>query len=359
MRIAHLWDTRGVDGAVSNADRLCRAFDDRDEIDLTAMHINGTGFPENFWSAKPKYLVQFPRSVDDGLDEIDPDLVFVHAFSPGLNDWLGDYAEDHPEKILVYRAGVNTLEQWLDLNHRTGSPARVASAIDGLDVFDAIFAPSYAAAERLKLAYGDRTPHLSVAPCTIDYRQYVPTPFMDDGTLRIVTASRMASNNYILAPLLAARRLIDELDIEMRIVGGGQPPFMQTVEGVAAEADDIELTGHLPQNGVREHLEWADVVCVPSLSQQAIPTVAVEAMAAGNVVLCAPFYTTTEEETLIRVPVDHPPAWYDALNDVATSPDEANDLIRQGLEASKEYDTKHVVEEAYLPTFEMLREKNQ
>lgn len=346
IRVAHLWDTRGVDGAVSNASRLSRAFDKRDEIDLVAMHLNGTGYPENFWTAEPEYLVCYPKSVEDGLDEIEPDVVLVHAFSPSLNEWLGDNAD--PDTTLIYRVGANTLEQWLY------DPGRVPPIIDGLDVFDGLVAPSYAAAERLKLNYGDRTPHLAVAPCTIDYRNYAPTPFMEDGTLRIVMASRMAPNNFILGPLLAARRLADEIDIEMRILGGGLDPHVQAVGSIAEGMDEVELLGHQPARRVREELEWADVACVPSISQQAVPTVAVEAMAAGCVVLCAPFTTTNDESALIRVPIDHPPAWYDALSDVAESPDDANDLIRQGLEAASEYDTNEVVKEAYLPTFEML-----
>lgn len=359
MRVAYLTDLlNAVGGGGSNANRLCIHFDEQDDIDLTAVHAPGTGAPENFWSAKTAYLTLFPMTLRDGLDELDPDLVFVHSFNPGMMAYLEEYKEEHPEKIIVYRAGINTLEQWLTLG-RSGDVNRVTSPIGGLDFFDGIFAPSYAAAERIKLNYGDAAPHLAVAPCTVEYSQYVPTPFMDDGSLRVVMASRIAENNYALGPLLAVRRLSENLDIEMKILSSGQPAYIRAIQSVAEEVDGVEIVGHVDYDDVTDYLNWGDVVCVPSVSQQAVPTIAIEAMAAGNVVLSTTYQAVQEEETIIRVPLDHPPAWYDALEDIAESPDEANERIRQGLDKAMEYDTGYVVEQSYKPMFELLRAEKE
>lgn len=359
MRVAYLTDLmNATGGGASNADRLCQEFHNKDEIDLVAVHAGGTGLPENLWSSHAEYLTLYPKSLRDGLEEVDADLIFVHSFNADMFDWLGDYADEHPQTILVYRAGVNTFEQWVTLQqHR--SVERVTTPIAGFDCFDAVFAPSHAAAERIKMNYGNDSPHLAVAPCTITYNEYSPTPFMEEGSLRVVTATRIAPNNYALAPILAVRRLVDEYDMEMEILSAGEGPYLRAIHAITEDVDEVEIVGHIDYDDVQRHLEWADVVCIPTASQQAVPTVAVEAMAAGNVVLCAPFYTGNEENTLVRVPLDHPPAWYDALSDVAEDADGANDRIRRGLRAARNYDTATIVDEAYMPMFELLRAKRE
>lgn len=352
-RIAYLTDLLNlVGGAGSNADRICRALHDVTEYDVTAVHAPGTGAPETFWSAEAEYLMQFPKSLDAGLDELDPDLVFVHGYNVGMLDHLRDRAADD-DAIYVFRCGVNTMEQWLDL-HNSRNPNMVTAPLDHLGFFDGIFAPSHAAAERLKMNYGDDAPPLSVAPCVIESQNYAPTPFMDDGTLRVVTASRISTNNYVLAPLLAVRRLVDEIDVEMEILSAGTQPHLQAVHAIAENLDDVRVVGQIDRDAVRGHLQWADVTCIPTVTQQAVPTVAAEALAAGNVVLAGRFHTTTEESALVRMPVDHPPAWYDAMLDVADDPDAATERIRDGLEAAKTYDVERIVREVYRPTFEML-----
>lgn len=354
IRIAYLTDLLNMTGGGgSNADRLCRELHGRDGIDLTTVHSGGTGLPDHMWNGEGDYLRLYPTSLSDGIDELDPDIVFVHSFNVRMFEWLADYADEHPETALVYRAGVNTVEQWLTL-YQHQSPKRVTTPVGSLDAFDAIFAPSYAAAERIKLNYGDAAPPLIAAPCTIDYKSYAPTPFREDGTLRVVMASRIAPNTYALAPLLALRRLAEKYDIEMEILSAGDSEYIQTVFSVADDIDAVEIVGNVAYEEVQGHLEWADVVCVPTAAQQAVPTVAVEAMAAGNVVLCAPFYAVNEEETLVRVPFDHPPAWYDALADIAGNRDDALDRIRAGLDAAAEYDTERVVTDAYMPIFHSL-----
>lgn len=358
MKVSYVTNlTNAVGGGGSNAERLCAAFDSRPEIDFVAIHASGTNAPETFWTDELGYRACFPKSLKDGIEQTDPDIVFVHGFNVSMIDWLRDHAADD-DRIYTWRNGVNTLEQWLTLyNH--GSGRKVTAPVYDLDFFDAIFAPSYAAGERLRFHYGSDCPHLSVAPCTIEYKKYVPTPFMEDNTLRIATASRVAPNNYILGPLLAVRRLIEQenLDVDMEIMSAGDRPYPDVIESVAADIDQVRIVGHLQTDEVQNHLEYADVVCVPSISQQAVPTIAVEAMAAGNVVLSADYHTVTEEDTLIRVPLDHIPSWWKALKDTAEHPDDANSRIKDGLEAAKGYDTEKVVNESYLPMFTMLMDE--
>lgn len=355
MKVAYLTNLNSVGGGGTNADRLCRTFHELDEIEVVAVHAKGTDAPENFWTDEFGYQALYPRSLKDAIEVTDPDIVFVHGFNVDMIEWLRDFSADDDDRAYVWRNGVNTMEQWLTLyNH--GSIQKVTTPVYDLDFFDAIFAPSHAAAERLSFNYGSSCPPISIAPCTIDYKKYVPGTFMEDDTLRIATASRVAPNNYILGPVLAARRLIEEegFDVDMEIMSAGDRPYPAVIEAVAGEIDQIRIVGHLSPDRVQTHLEYADVVCIPSITHQAVPTVAIEAMAAGNVVMCSPFHTINEEDALIRLPMDHPPSWWQALKDVAEDRESALDTVRRGIHAAKDYDTRRVVREAYLPTFKLL-----
>lgn len=354
MNLAYLTNLNAVDGTKTNADRLCREFDQRDEIDLTAVHIQATNAPENFWTDELGYEALYPRSFRKGIETVDPDIVLIHGYNVDMIDYLTDYAPED-DRIYVLRNGVNTMEQWLSL-YSSGDPRRVAYTLSKFDVFDGVFCPSTAAAERLNFAYGSDTPHLAVAPCVIDYDQYAPSPFMDDGDLHVILASRMAPVNYTLGPILALQRLAvdDDASVKMQVLGGGDRPYREVIEMVTEEMPHVEVTGHLSPADAKAHMEAADVLCVPSVTQQAVPTTAVEGLAAGCVVVSGAYQSAYEEETMIRAPADHPPAWYEVLSDIIESPDEAVDRIQDGLEAAKQYDTARIVTEAYLPTFNLL-----
>lgn len=358
LDLAYMSNLRAADGTKTNADRLCTAFDSRDGIHLSAIHIQGTGLPETLRTTQPGYETLYPRSFREGIEVTDPDVVLIHGFNADMIEYLEDYADDD-DRVYVFRDGINVMENWLAL-YGTPDPRTITTPIRKLDLFDGIFAPSRAAAERLDFIYGPDCPHLAVAPCVIDYEAYVPSPWMKDDTLRVVTASRVAPNNYILAPILAVRRLTrerEDLDVELHILGGADEPYQQVVSQLADGMDEVDFSGHLDPDDARLYLQAADVVCVPSVTQQAVPTVAVEALAAGSVVLSGGYRTAGEEEMLVQVPVDHPPTWFDALADVVDSPDDARQRVRDGLDAARSYHVERVVDEAYLPMLSLLNEE--
>lgn len=359
MKLAYLTNINATDGTKTNADRLCRELDSRPGIDLTAVHIQGTGAPENFWTDELGYEALYPRSFRKGIEATDPDIVFVHGFNADMLDYLRDFAPED-DRVYTFRNGINTMENWLAL-YATPDPRTVTAPVTQLDLFDGVFAPSRSAAERIDFNYGPEAPHLAVAPCVIDYSEYVPQPFMQDDSLVVVTASRVAPNNYILAPILAVRRIATELDVdvELHVLGGADEPYRRVLSDLTGGMEEVNVLGHLPPDEARQYLQGADVVCVPSVTQQAVPTVAVEAMAAGSVVLSGDYRTASEESALVRVPVDHPPVWYDAIKDVVESPEEAKQIIRDGLDAAREYDVEGVVTEAYLPMFNLLLEERE
>lgn len=356
MNIAYFTNLNAVDGTKTNADRICRELDSREGIDLTAVHIQGTNAPENFWTDELGYEALYPVSFRDGIETVDPDVALIHGYNVSMMDYLADFAPDD-DRAYVLRNGVNTMEQWLAL-YSSNDPRRVTKPITDFDIFDGVFCPSHAAAERFKMVYGDDAPPLFVAPCVVDYDEYVPTPFMDDGDLHVITASRLAPVNYVFGPIFAVRAMADTTDttVKMQVLGGGDRPYQQAVEMVTDDMPQVEVTGHLSPADVKPHMEAADVVCVPSVTQQAVPTVAVEALAAGCVVVSGDYQTTHEEDAIIRAPADHPPIWYDVLTDIVEHPDEARDVIKNGLDAAKEYETEKIVTEAYIPSLRLVAE---
>lgn len=356
MKLAYMSNLRAADGTKTNADRLCAEFHSRDGIDVTALHIQGTGLPENLRTTKPGYETLYPRSFREGIEEADPDVVLIHGFNADMIEYLEEMDDD---RAYVFRDGINVMENWLSL-YGTPDPRTITTPIQKLDLFDGVFAPSQAAAERLDFIYGPECPHLAVAPCVIDYEDYVPSPWMQDDTFQVVTASRVAPNNYILAPILAVRRLTrerEDLDVELHILGGADEPYERVIGQLADGMEEVDFQGHIDPDGTRLYLQAADVVCVPSVTQQAVPTVAVEALAAGSVVLSGGYRTAGEEEMLVQVPVDHPPVWFDALVDAVDSPDDAKQRVRDGLEAARTYDVERVVDEAYIPMLSLLNEE--
>ena len=88
-----------------------------------------------------------------------------------------------------------------------------------------------------------------------------------------------------------------------RIVGDG--PLLPELERLAGElgvAADVTFTGHLPQTGVWEQLDWADVllhtgVIAPSGDRDGLPNVIPEAMSCGVLVVTSPIAATTEAIT--------------------------------------------------------------
>lgn len=354
FKLAHVYNHLATAGGANQARTLLRGWVDHG-IDAWGVHAANSGAPESFVSRELDFPLMYPADLTDGLRELDPDVVFVHGYSDQLNTMLKALSEsDDFDAKFVLRKGMNLLEYWLG-TPADGNPAKVTQQVSNLGWFDLIICPTHAVAERTQLCYGNDTPPLYVVPNAIERDQYVPSSFMGSGWLHVVTASRIAPNNYILAPMLAALRIIDEeaFPLKLDICGPANQPLGSVIRGLAEEYDEITVHGNLDHDEMRTRMEAADVVAVPSISHQAVPLAAVEGMAAGNIVLGS-FHEANEEPAMIHLPVAHPPAWYDALVDAYEDPDDAREWVRKGIENAANYDVEHVITEGYLPVFEDL-----
>lgn len=352
QRICHVLNWGGSGGGAIQAKTLLDGWNDHPDLEAWAIHAANLGAPESFVTEEPGYPLMYPAEFTDGMREIDPDLVFVHGFSPDLDNKLRGLAEsDDFDAKFVLRKGMNLFEQWAG----GGSAENIVHQVTKFSWYDAIVCPTQAVAERLRLCYGRDVPTLAYVSNAIRREDYVPSSFMTDGFLKVVTASRGAPNNYLLSPLLAVARIIEsaEFPIKLDMFGANSGPHSDTLHSLTDGFDDIQVHGRVDHDSLRDHLEAADVVCVPSISHQAIPLVALEGMASGNIVLGS-FPEAEEEDAIITVPATHPPSWKEALTDAYEDPEDAREWVRKGIEKSAFYDVSTVVEDGYVPVFEEI-----
>jgi len=92
--------------------------------------------------------------------------------------------------------------------------------------------------------------------------------------------------------LLEAMSAVEQPNIKLLIVGSPffgrtqQSPFLRKLEQQAAALGDrVRFTGYIPNDGLPDYYRLADLVCVPTMVEEAAGLVAVEAMACGRPVL--------------------------------------------------------------------------
>lgn len=359
IRLAHVLNLSGATGGSQQATTLLDTWGEYDDLEPWGVQATNLGSPENFVSEPNEdrdYPIMYPKNIQDGLREIDPDVTLVHGFSPKLNRQLRELSEDRSfEGTFALRNGMNLYEHWgMALKHQNHE--KLTHQVTELDWYDLIVCPTQAVVERTQLMYGERCPELTYIPNGIKRDDYVPSSFMLDDELKVVLASRGGPNDFLLAPMIAVARILGDGDIPMslEVFGACHPTLSTALHEIAGAYDDIDIRGFVDHSAIRSRMETADVVCVPSVSQQAVPLVAVEGLAAGNVVICGDFHEANEESALIQVPVAHPPAWHDALTDVYDDPDDAREWIRTGIERAADYEVHRIIEEGYLPAFRDL-----
>lgn len=353
IRICHVLNWTASGGGSGQAKTLLDGWNAHPELEAWAIHASNLGSPENFVSDDPGYPVMFPANMADGIREIDPDIVFVHGYSPELNQNLRELSEgDDVDAAFILRKGMNMFEHWLG---GAADARQIVHQITNLGWYDAVICPTQAVGERMHLMYGDDSPTLAYVSNAIKRDEYVPSSYLSDGWLKIVTASRGAPNNMLLSPLLAVARIIDneEFPVKLDMYGASSGQHDAVMQSLADGFDDINVYGYVDHDELKMQMEASDVVCVPSISHQAVPLAAVEGMAAGNVVLTS-FPEAQEEEALINVPATHPPAWREAIRDAYDDPEDAREWVTTGIERAALYDVDTVVEEGYLPVFRQV-----
>jgi glycosyltransferase involved in cell wall biosynthesis len=354
--IAYIFNAAGKGGGNRQAETLIHAFARHDAVDVTGVHAADTNIPENVVTEEYGYSLMFPSTIEDGIIDLDPDIVFVHGYGPDLNHRLRELSEgDDVDAEWVMRYGSNLFENWALAPTREDNDVRyITDHLWGFDWYDCLICPSEVVAERCRHFYGDDCPELAYVPNGIKRSAYAPSTFMADDELKVLTVSRAGPNDFLISPVWAVVRLAAQYPISIDVLGAGWPGPIGSIKKIAEQTEAVNYRGYVDSDTVRSYMELADVVCVPSVSQQAIPLAALEGMAAGNLVLVGTFPASQEEDALITVSVPHPPDWHEALKDALEDPDDAEEWIQQGVENVREYDVRRIVADGYIPIFEDL-----
>ena len=112
--------------------------------------------------------------------------------------------------------------------------------------------------------------------------------------------------------LLKAIQRIDDDHVKLMVVGSpdfaksSRTPYLNKVQSLVDELGDrVAFTGYVPNDQVYQYSKSADVQVVPSLWEDAAPTVCMEAMAAGLPLLVTRSggiqeYTTSECAVIVE-----------------------------------------------------------
>ncbi|MGD9616034.1 MAG: glycosyltransferase [Alphaproteobacteria bacterium] len=146
------------------------------------------------------------------------------------------------------------------------------------------------------------------------------------------------------AVLLEAMRLLDPA-IRPPLVLAGDGPEAETLRRIAAPLGNVEFTGWLPNDVLRQHMRRALALCVPSLAAtdgdaEGLPNVVLEAMTEGAPVVASRHAGIPEavahEATGLLVPPGDPEALAAALRRLVRDPDLRQTLGKRAREIAAE-----------------------
>lgn len=124
-------------------------------------------------------------------------------------------------------------------------------------------------------------------------------------------------------------------------------PFLKRLESQAhALGDQVKFTGYLDNSLLPRYYHLADLVCVPTLVEEAAGLVAVEAMACGRPVLATrsggmPEYLDGSQAVLVDRGRDVASQLAWAVDMLAEHPDLCAEMGRAGAEKAKQYSLAH------------------
>ncbi|MGE5830414.1 MAG: glycosyltransferase [Micromonosporaceae bacterium] len=256
----------------------------------------------------PIYRGAAQRELRELLRVHRPDLLHLHNPYPLLSPWVIRTA--HAARVPVvhtvhnYRQVCASGVYFRDghpctdcLGRRVGVPAVVHACYRGSRAQSAVMAttlalhrPTWHTVDRyLALTdeiaghlreYGVAEERIVVKPNAIDDPWPGEPPPVGDGFLYL---GRLVPEKGL--PLLLeawARHPVGSLGV-LRIVGDG--PLRTVAEAAARQRPDVRFLGRQPPDGVRAALRDSSVLVVPSLWRDVLPTVIIEALAAGRPVL--------------------------------------------------------------------------
>lgn len=127
---------------------------------------------------------------------------------------------------------------------------------------------------------------LHVVHCGIEVDRFDEATDVPDGPVRLVSIGRFAEQKGQLVLIAAMARLRAKgLDVSLRLVGDGEMrPLLERAIAEAGLHSHVTLTGWLDEQGVRDELDGATALVMPSFAE-GLPMVIMEAMACARPVI--------------------------------------------------------------------------
>lgn len=173
-----------------------------------------------------------------------------------------------------------------------------------------------------------------IDPADIGLSEALPPPTPEGRGLRVLYVGRIEPVKGVDVLLTAWRQLMETgWAGQLRLVGPVAPAwraeFERLCEAIPEGPGRPEVLSLVPRLELGGHYRWADVVVIPSRSDP-LPTVALEAMAAGRAIVGTrvgglPFLLN-EGQAGILVPPDRPESLARALSELAKGPSQLTEL---------------------------------
>jgi len=344
-KLAYLTALDGQSGAEIQANMLSDFL--AKHFDLTLVNAIGTNAPTNFIVRvkENNYSLMYPKTVEEGLLDLNPDICLVHVYSPELFANLR-ILKERTGMTMGLRHGISLMEHHLTYLMRNNNPDYVITLFNDLDFFDFIICPSKKVEEEIKLWYGDKV-QTEVIPVAVQPDIYVPTPFMEDGILRILVATRHAPNNFISVILSMMKRLEQEIPCSMQVIGGGVRDYTQLFSRIVEKCGlkNVYISSFVSEEQKRRVFEKADIVLIPSISHQGVPLSVVEALSSGTIPIVSDLPVMNEIESTIKVRHDSIIDWQKEIKKLFYDQKLAKRLILKGLQEVEKFRIDKIIKQ--------------
>lgn len=243
------------------------------------------------------------RGPAPALEHFDPDVVHVHnlfpnfgrrwvrRYGPRLVATLHNFRPICPAATLFRDGGACTEcpdsgTAWPAVRHGCYKSSRIASVPVALGTHMAAD-PVLSSAARLVVLSDLMRDHYAAVGVDPARMVRVPNFVLDDGAAPVDAGDR-SGWVYVgrLTPEKGIDRLVAQWPADQRLVVLGDGPLLPALRGTAAPG--VELRGSVDPSEVRRVISHARGLVFPSLWPEGLPTVYLEALAAGTPVLASP-----------------------------------------------------------------------
>ncbi len=133
----------------------------------------------------------------------------------------------------------------------------------------------------------------------VELDQFVPVQREFDGRLRLLVAGRVSEDKGIHTAIMAVKTLVSQgvTGISLDIVGAGPDSYLDHLRSLIVSGgveSFVQLRDWVDRSAMPCLMANSDVLILPSVYPEALPRVALEAMAAGLVVVATPVGGTQE-----------------------------------------------------------------